>query len=174
MHLVRFVLGISCNGTETFHCTWWRLLMETFSALLAICAGNSPVTGEFPCTKASDAELWWFFFYLRINGWVNNYEVGDLRRHRVYYDATVMTWGYQLVVVVFIDHLGPTQVWFNKQNIHVTWNNNESIIHVPFNETKMRNGVCNVQQRTCLCNFCEDMLFLKLRIKDKKTNKQQT
>ena len=29
-----------------FICTrWWRLQMETFSALLALCAGNSPVTG---------------------------------------------------------------------------------------------------------------------------------
>ena len=27
--------------------TWWRHQMETFSALLVICAGNSPVTGEF-------------------------------------------------------------------------------------------------------------------------------
>ena len=26
---------------------WWRHRMETFSALLAICAGNSPVPGEF-------------------------------------------------------------------------------------------------------------------------------
>ena len=31
--------------------TWWRHQMETFSALLAICAGR---------TKASDAELWCF------------------------------------------------------------------------------------------------------------------
>ena len=28
--------------------TWWRHQMETLSALLALCAGNSPVTGEFP------------------------------------------------------------------------------------------------------------------------------
>ena len=34
--------------------------METFSALLAFCAGKSPVTGEFPAQKASDAELWRF------------------------------------------------------------------------------------------------------------------
>ena len=27
---------------------WWRHQMETFSALLALCAGNSPVTDEFP------------------------------------------------------------------------------------------------------------------------------
>ena len=31
--------------------TWWHHQMETFSALLAICAGNSPVTGEFPTQR---------------------------------------------------------------------------------------------------------------------------
>ena len=30
------------------HSPWWRHQMETFSALLALCAGNSPFTGEFP------------------------------------------------------------------------------------------------------------------------------
>ena len=29
----------------------WRHHMETFSALLALCAGNSPVTGEFPSQR---------------------------------------------------------------------------------------------------------------------------
>ena len=29
--------------------TWWRHQMETFSALLAICVGNSPVTHEHKC-----------------------------------------------------------------------------------------------------------------------------
>ena len=31
--------------------TWWHHQMETFSALLAICAGNSPVPGEFPTQR---------------------------------------------------------------------------------------------------------------------------
>ena len=31
--------------------TWWRHQMETFSALPALCAGNSPVTGEFPSQR---------------------------------------------------------------------------------------------------------------------------
>ena len=31
--------------------TWWRHQMETFSALLAICAENSPVPGEFPAQR---------------------------------------------------------------------------------------------------------------------------
>ena len=37
---------------------WWRHQMETFSALLALCAGNSPVTSEFhsqgPLTRRCD------------------------------------------------------------------------------------------------------------------------
>ena len=52
--------------------------------------------GEFtgprwiPRTKASDAELWRFLICTRINGWVNNGEAGDLRRHHAHYDVTVM------------------------------------------------------------------------------------
>ena len=49
------------------HCNaWWRHQMEIFSALLAICAENSPVTGEFPAqrpvTRSFDV-----FFDLRLN-----------------------------------------------------------------------------------------------------------
>ena len=35
----------------TLFVSWWRHQMETFSALLAICAGNSPVPGEFPTQR---------------------------------------------------------------------------------------------------------------------------
>ena len=31
--------------------SWWRHQMETFSALLAFCAGNSPVTSNFPSQR---------------------------------------------------------------------------------------------------------------------------
>ena len=40
--------------------------METFSALLAICAGNSPVTGEFPAQKPLTRSFV-LFFDLRLN-----------------------------------------------------------------------------------------------------------
>ena len=40
--------------------------METFSALLAICAGNSPVTGEFP-TQRPVTRSFDVFFDLRLN-----------------------------------------------------------------------------------------------------------
>ena len=65
--------------------------METFSALLALCAGNSPVTGEFstqrPVTRSFDV---FFDIGAWINGWVNNPEAGDLRRNRTHYDVIVM------------------------------------------------------------------------------------
>ena len=66
--------------------------MQAFSALLALCAGNSPVTDGFPAqrqvTRGFDV-----FFDLRLNGWVNNREAGDLRHHCGHYDVTVMLWG---------------------------------------------------------------------------------
>ena len=42
-------LGDSLTVCEDF--SWWRHQMETFSALLALCAGNSPVTVEFPAQR---------------------------------------------------------------------------------------------------------------------------
>ena len=66
--------------------------METSSALLALCVwGNSPVTGEFPAKKASDAELWCFHWSVPwINGWVNNRGTCILRPNRSHYDVIVM------------------------------------------------------------------------------------
>ena len=63
--------------------------METFSALLAICAGNSPVSGEFPAQRPVTRSF--SLICVWINGWVNNAETGDdLRRHRAHYDVIVM------------------------------------------------------------------------------------
>ena len=88
----------------TFHCwslkplsqEWWeydnsRLChqMETFFASLVLCAGNSPVTGEFP-SKRSVTRSFDVFFCAWINGWVNNRKAGDLGRLRAHYDVIVM------------------------------------------------------------------------------------
>ena len=73
-----------------FAWSWWRHQMETFSALLALCAGNSPVTGEFPSQRPVTRSFDVFFHLYWINGWVNNHAVGDLRRHRAHYDVIVM------------------------------------------------------------------------------------
>ena len=68
--------------------TWWRQQMETFSALLAICAGNSPVNGEFP-TQRPVTRSFEVFFDLRLNkrlsehswGWWFETPLGPLWRH---------------------------------------------------------------------------------------------
>ena len=66
--------------------------METFSTLLALCAGNSPVSGEFlaqrPVTRSFDV-----FFDLHLNKRLSNREAGDLRRYRAHCDVTVMDHG---------------------------------------------------------------------------------
>ena len=63
------------------HYPWWRFQMETFSALLVFCAGNSPVTGEFtaqrPVTRSFDV-----FFDLRLNQ--------QLSKTRVIWDANAL------------------------------------------------------------------------------------
>ena len=65
--------------------------MEPFFALLALCAGNSPVTGEFlapkPMTRSFDL---FFDMHLNTNGWVNDRDAGDLKRNRAHYGVIVM------------------------------------------------------------------------------------
>ena len=75
--------------------------METFSALLAICAGNSPVTGEFPAqrpvTRSFDV-----FFDLHLNKRLSkNRKAGDSRRYRAHYDVIVMYFCELLITFVW-------------------------------------------------------------------------
>ena len=83
---------------------WWRHQIETFSAVLAICAGNSPVPGEFPAQRPVTRSLMFSLICVWINGWVNNSEAGDLRRHRAHYDVIVMDFSWRQL---------PSAFWFN-------------------------------------------------------------
>ena len=63
--------------------TWWRHQMETFSALLVLCAGihrspvNSPHKGQWR------GDLMFSLMWAWTNGWANSRQAGDLRSHRV-------------------------------------------------------------------------------------------
>ena len=90
--------------------TWWRHQIETFSALLAICAGNSPVTGEFssqrPVTRSFDV-----FYNLRLNkrlskpwGWWFETPSCSLWRHCNEYVSVLkclnmFNWPYQIHLI---------------------------------------------------------------------------
>ena len=64
--------------------------METFSALLALYAGNSPIPGEFPTqkpvTRSFDISM-----ISTLNKRLSKHrETGDLKRHRARYDVIVV------------------------------------------------------------------------------------
>ena len=70
--------------------TWWRHQMETFFAWLSICAGNSPVNGEFPAQRPATRSLMFSLICAWLNSWEHSGDADDLRPHRVHQDATVM------------------------------------------------------------------------------------
>ena len=80
------------HDTRAFHknhddVVQWK---HWFSALLAICAGNSPVSGEFPAQRPVTRSLTISLICVWINGWVNDREAGDLIRYHAHYDFTVL------------------------------------------------------------------------------------
>ena len=83
-------MSLLYNLSNAKYTSWWRHQMETFSALLALCAGNSPVSGEFPAQRPVTRSFDVFFDRRQLNGWVNTREAGDLRRYRAHYDVMVM------------------------------------------------------------------------------------
>ena len=112
--------GAVCTlGTSHPRVSWWRHQMETCSALLALCAGNSPVTGEFPSqrpvTRGFDA-----FFDLRLTKRLSKIRnAGDLRHHRAHYDVTVMHHIYIYISQIFIWGVG---IRISLINGEVDWN----------------------------------------------------
>ena len=68
--------------------TWWHHQMETFSAL-----HRSPVNSSHRGQWRGALIL--SLICVRKNGWVNNGEAGDLRRHRAHYDVIIM---YELMM----------------------------------------------------------------------------
>ena len=87
LKIFRVVGRVPAGGPER---SWWRHRMETISAILDLCEGNTPITGGFPSqrpvTRSSDVCL----IFASTNGWANNRDAGDLRRHRAHYDVTII------------------------------------------------------------------------------------
>ena len=78
--------------------TWWRISMmtssngNTFRVTGPLC-GEFTGPGEFPHKGQWRGTLMFSLICVWINGWVNNREAGDLRRHRGHYDVNVMCAG---------------------------------------------------------------------------------
>ena len=107
--------------------TWWRHQMETFSALLAICAGNSPVPGEFPTQRPVTRS-----FDLRLN------KQFDLRLNK---HLSKQSWGWWFETLsrplwrhrneeASSHHL--TECWLRYYNTRPLWVNSSSVYIVHF------------------------------------------
>ena len=116
------------GNTISFNYSWWRHQMETFSALLALCAGNSPVTDEFPAqrpvTRSFDV-----FFDLRLNirmskqqgGWWFETPSRSLWRHcdvKLWYQETIQNTKPCAHWVIYM-WTTPANKWF-KQVVNTT------------------------------------------------------
>ena len=88
--LISCIMGIKYMYLMLMIQPWWRHQMETFSALLALCAGNSPVPVNSPHKGQWRGALMFSLICVWINDWVNSREAGDLRRQRSHYDVIVM------------------------------------------------------------------------------------
>ena len=77
------------NDTQSWTTPMMTSSNGNFSALLALCKGNSQVTDGFP-PQGPVIQSFDVFFDLWKNGSANNRDAGDLRRHRAHYDVTVM------------------------------------------------------------------------------------
>ena len=92
--------------------------METFSALLALCAGNSPVTVNSPHKGQWRGALMFSLICVWINDWVNNREAGELTRH--HYDVTVMQLVWDVIHMTTNGQLTVTvEVSFSSGSLHL-------------------------------------------------------
>ena len=114
-------------GTMPHFFLWWRHQMETFSALRALCAGNSPGTRSpvnSPLKGQWRGALMFSLICVWINGWVNTRKADDLRRYYTHYDVTVMP-RRRLVGMAFgdqarHDYLSDRKEWISMKYYH--WN----------------------------------------------------
>ena len=96
----------------------WHIQIETFSALLVLCAGNSPVTGEFPTQRPWRGALMLSLNCAWINGWVNNREAGDLRGHCAHCDVIVMG---NTVIALHYSDANASQIAGNSNVVQPYW-----------------------------------------------------
>ena len=88
--------------------TWWRHQMETFSVLLVLCVGNSPVTGEFTAQRPETRSFDVFFDVCRnkrLNkqwwGWWFETPWRPLWRHCNEQKRRVYHWLFRTLVLTF-------------------------------------------------------------------------
>ena len=92
--------------------TWWPHQMETFSTLLAFCAGNHRSPVNSPHKGQWRRVLMFSLICAWTNSWANNGDTSDLRCHRAHYDVTVMHLINKSFMWITRDRLNLARNWF--------------------------------------------------------------
>ena len=140
--------------------SWWRHQMETFSALLAICAWNSPFAGEFPAQRPV-MRSFDVFFDLRLNKRLSKQSWGwwfEMPSCPLWRQSKVI---YMTIFVVIILFLYVAYLWISRYVPEPHWNwydaantrPNSSPITVLLHE---HHGNCNYQQLCSFLRTCSD------------------
>ena len=114
-----------------FHSRWLHcenhddvIKWKTFSALLPICAGNSPVPVNSPHKGQLRGALMLSLISAWINGCVNNLEVGDLRCNPTHYDVIVMCITFKYILkflsTCFAQNISNSLSWFVHANTPIS------------------------------------------------------
>ena len=82
-------------------CTWWRHQMESFSALLSLCAGISPVPGEFPAQRPVTRSFDVFF---------------DLRPNK---RLSKQSWGWWFETLPCSSWRHCNDLWYHSWSLHI-------------------------------------------------------
>ena len=98
--------------------------METFSALLALYDGNPPVTSVFSLLQWYQwrRALMYSVIWAWTNGWANNWDAGDMRRHRTPYEVNGLIIRHNETLCIFIGYPAPLErAWLSLQSLDSTW-----------------------------------------------------
>ena len=161
--------------------SWWRHQMETISPLLAICAGNSPVTGEVPTQRPVSRSFDVFFDYC-LNKWLSKQSwdwwfetpLRSLWRHYnvliggdngiAFMDATTLISRFNnyklLEALLNVDHIVAMDVLVLKQYvIHINDINSNSIQIQIQNRLLSHNQYIHMFNRYMHCHLINVVIF---------------
>ena len=97
-------LNIHTNCCALFCCGYMISSYMMTSSNGSIFRVTGPLCGEFTGHRwisLTNGTLRLSLIFAWINGWVNNREAGDLRRHRAHYDVTLMSWIHMMYLPIF-------------------------------------------------------------------------
>ena len=161
-------------------CPGWRNQIETFPALLALCAENSPITGEFPSQRPVTRSFAVFFFFFVVSLCFNKRSCKQSRRRRfetlsrsLWRHCNTMSWYFAKFRPSFCNMASDRKRFRNHQSAQYLWSviSNDVISAVPGDGlaplgarpsagTVMTGGLISYSHKTHTCIVNSSITFI--------------